>query len=810
MHTKQKLLGTMAIMACSSLSFQAYAALSPNAILNFDPGVATLNSSNEAVVKSGSFFGMDRTAPFNDIKFNERTALVQKDGIFIGQTQTASGSHTGAPNGNESPGIDQPWNFVGNTGLNYTRVSVDILSDDGNGNVTLNFTGWTVTWNNVQTIPINALAWQPGFTDAVAKLTCGTDCSDGDTYTLDYFATVPDPCGGCGFENVQYQLFLTGTISVPNQPPSAAIDTLLVNAGGSATIDITTNGSDDPDGANASLTAGTFVQGLNGTTSGTGTDTITYTNDINTAASSDSFTYTVSDGIAESTPATVTVTINALPVAVNDNASTTPGGSIAIPVLNNDTDADGTLDPISVATTAATNGTLSTDTSGVVTYLNDGTTGPDSFTYTVADNNGAISSSATVTIEIETDPAPSCSGATLSPNQDTPATFDVAANATAGGAKTLDFTTIATPTTPVSGSLAIDTVTGIITYTPDAGYTGADTFSYTVNDDTLTCTAATVNINVLSTNTAPVANDDSGLISTTTVNTAVNIDIKANDTDDDELANSGVSLTNPPLNGDVNIETDGSVTYTPDTGYSGADNFTYNLTDAEGLSSLNATVSVTVGANAPSVSSGTLTPGSTAQGAGSTDARVTITDIGIPDNGSSAQQGIAQSCIGSCFDFEVTGFTGNTAQVVLPLSIAIPSTANTLLYRKLKSTGWVNFDVSGNDEVASAPGVGSGASTICPPATSDSSYATGINAGDRCLRLTIVDNGPNDNDATTGTIADPGGIAESTFIDTRTSGSDGCSLSETPVAASQRADWWLVAGFMGLLGLFRLKRKNNV
>jgi len=820
MQTKKKILSSMVLIACGGLSTPTYATLPTNTILNFTAGVVGTGADYGKVL-SGSYFGMDESGD-SIIKARERHAISKNDGLFIGKSQAASGTHEGIPNGTESPGIDNPWNFFGNTGLHQTLTDAIILSDDGAGNVTLDLSGWSVTWNGIPNIPMNSNAWESGFTNGVAKILCANDCSDGDTYTLDYSATVPldTPEITTGFGGVKYHLHLEGTIFVPNTPPTAVADTILVNEGESATINVTSNGSDDPDGDNTLLKVGTFPSlPNNGTVSGEATDTITYTNTI-TAASSDSFTYTVDDGQTEfniSTPETVTVTINHFPVANNDGViEVEPSIAEEILILNNDTDADGnaTIDVTSVTIiTPPANGTaIPNATTGAVTYTNDGTTGPDSFTYNISDDNGAQSiSDATVDIDVVVDPAPTCNGATLELTQDTSTIFDVSANATAGGSKTLNLSTVATPTLPTNGTLAIDGTTGVITYTPNAGYFGPDLFTYTVADSSKTCTEGSVDISVLSSNTAPVAVDDNEITTTTTaVNTALNIDVKANDTDDDDLANSTVTITNQPLNGSANVETDGTVTYTPATGYSGAASFTYNLTDAGGLQSLNATVSATVAGNDPSVSSGVLTPGDTAVAAGSTDARVMATEIGVTDNGSSEQQGISQSCIGSCFDFEVTGFSGDV-QVVLPLSIAIPTptAGSSLLYRKLTSTGWVNFDTSGNNAIHTAPGIGSGASTVCPPA-GDANYSTspGLTTGDRCIRLTIVDNGPNDNDATVGTVADPGGIAESFNIDTRVSSTDGCSMSGTTVDSSQRADWWLVAGFMGLLGLLRLKRNK--
>ncbi len=94
---------------------------------------------------------------------------------------------------------------------------------------------------------------------------------------------------------------------------------------------------------------------------------------------------------------------NAAPVANNDAATTAAGTAVVINVLANDSDADGSLDPASVTVaTAAGHGTTSVNTSnGAITYTpNAGFSGNDSFTYTVSDNQGAVSNLATVAITV--------------------------------------------------------------------------------------------------------------------------------------------------------------------------------------------------------------------------------------------------------------------------------------------------------------------------------------------------------------------------------------------------------------------------
>ncbi|HEY7660756.1 MAG TPA: zinc-dependent metalloprotease family protein [Actinomycetota bacterium] len=93
------------------------------------------------------------------------------------------------------------------------------------------------------------------------------------------------------------------------------------------------------------------------------------------------------------------------PPTANADAATTPMDTpVPISVLANDTDSDGTVDPTSVVVTSgpAHGGTSVNPTTGVVTYTpTAGYSGPDSFTYTVEDDDGAVSAPATVSITVQ-------------------------------------------------------------------------------------------------------------------------------------------------------------------------------------------------------------------------------------------------------------------------------------------------------------------------------------------------------------------------------------------------------------------------
>ena len=119
-----------ALLATSSLITSSSAAAF---ILNFNPGVVTTDSTyGTTTVNSGSYFGLDTNA--GGVSPFERTAISQHDGLIVDATtiQQASGSHSFAPDGSESPGIDNAWNYFGNTGMHLTTSPVSVLNADVN------------------------------------------------------------------------------------------------------------------------------------------------------------------------------------------------------------------------------------------------------------------------------------------------------------------------------------------------------------------------------------------------------------------------------------------------------------------------------------------------------------------------------------------------------------------------------------------------------------------------------------------------------------------------------------------------------
>ncbi|MCI0684016.1 MAG: Ig-like domain-containing protein [Gemmataceae bacterium] len=127
-----------------------------------------------------------------------------------------------------------------------------------------------------------------------------------------------------------------------------------------------------------------------------------------------------------------------------------------------------------------------------------------------------------------------------------------------------------------------------ITYTPDAGFVGTDTFDYTITDGRGGTATATVTVTVAP-NPPPVANDDTAA---TYEDSPVVIAVKANDQDPNGDPLNVIGVTQP-AHGTASIRFDDSITYTPDPGFVGTDTFDYTITDGHG-GTATATVTVTV------------------------------------------------------------------------------------------------------------------------------------------------------------------------------------------------------------------------
>ena len=137
---------------------------------------------------------------------------------------------------------------------------------------------------------------------------------------------------------------------------------------------------------------------------------------------------------------------------------------------------------------------------------------------------------------------------------------------------------------------------GSFTYTPDSSFEGTDSFVYKANDGEADSSQVTVTLSVVGETHAPVATDDEyETVEDTILTVYADEGVLANDTDADGDTLS-VEIVANPEHGTVVLNSNGSFSYSPESGYYGSDSFTYKASDGAD-SSETATVTIVVEEN---------------------------------------------------------------------------------------------------------------------------------------------------------------------------------------------------------------------
>ncbi|WP_269815496.1 Ig-like domain-containing protein [Algibacillus agarilyticus] len=389
------------------------------------------------------------------------------------------------------------------------------------------------------------------------------------------------------------------TITAVNDLPIANNDTASTAEDTAVIIDVT---ADDTDVEDAKPTGEITitVDAANG--SATVVDgQITYTPNANFNGS-DTFNYQVADsegGVSNAALVTVSVSSsNDVPVAVNDTATTDEDTAVTFTVLNNDTDIeDMSFDATQLTVVnTPTNGTVVINTDSTLTYTpTANTNGTDTFTYTITDSDSGVSNEASVTITINAvnDAPIAVDNSVSNVSEDTVYIINVLGNDSDIDSELLP-ESVTIKTAPENGTATVNS-DGHIEYLPSNNYSGNDVLTYTIKDsDDLESNIATVNLTVLAVNDAPLANNDGPI--TLNEDGVVTIDVLSNDSDvDGTLDETQVTITTAPLFGTAVVNSDGTVTYTPNKNVNGSDSFTYSVVDDQGLAVENdATVEIQI------------------------------------------------------------------------------------------------------------------------------------------------------------------------------------------------------------------------
>ncbi|MGQ1911534.1 Ig-like domain-containing protein, partial [Marinifilum sp. RC60d5] len=205
--------------------------------------------------------------------------------------------------------------------------------------------------------------------------------------------------------------------------------------------------------------------------------------------------------------------------------------------------------------------------------------GDDEFTYQICDDDGACTTAVVYVEVVEVNDHMNAVDDTDTTEEDTPVTTQVLLNDT-DIEGTIDPTSLSIYSSPSNGTVVVN-ADGTITYTPEAGFNGVDTYKYQVCDDGGFCDIATVNIIVSPIDDAPIALDDTYV---TPEDVAIFMDILANDSDqDNDLDPTSVTIITDPANGVVTVDpVTGQLYYIPDPNYHGTDEILYQVCDLKG------------------------------------------------------------------------------------------------------------------------------------------------------------------------------------------------------------------------------------
>ncbi|MEQ9621877.1 Ig-like domain-containing protein [Coleofasciculus chthonoplastes] len=518
---------------------------------------------------------------------------------------------------NESPTITS--NSTPNLDENTTLVTTITATDPDGDTPTFSITGGT----DSSLFTLDANTGELSFNNP-ANFESPLDADGNNSYDVEI--TADDGNGGSDSQS------LTITVNDINETPLANNDNFSTDEATAFTTTNVLDNDNDPDSSDTISVSNLDTTTTLGLVINNGDGTFYY--DPNGQFESlavgetaiDNFSYTIDDGNGNTDTATVNITLNGvndIPIANDDNFTINEDSAFTTAnFLDNDSDIDSN-DTLTFASldTSNTLGTVTLNADNTLTYnpnhafafLTQGETATDSFIYTLYDGNGGIDT-ATVTVTINgSNDAPTLSTINKSGDEDTTISF-TATDFTAvfNDPEGDSLSQINILSLPANGILRLngtavtpgETIAAInldnLSFTPDANFNGTTSFIWNAADGSLFASGAAVNLAIASVNDNPVSGDDQA---TTLENTAVTIDILANDSDpvegDSVFIDSfdAISLLGSTIsqddNGTPNDLTDDQLVYTPEFGFVGTDSFTYTISDGNGGTST-ATVDVVV------------------------------------------------------------------------------------------------------------------------------------------------------------------------------------------------------------------------
>jgi len=358
------------------------------------------------------------------------------------------------------------------------------------------------------------------------------------------------------------------TITAANDPPMAYSDSARTQEDDSVSITLA-GGDDDGDVITYHVVTGPSHGSLKGKA-----PRLIYTPNSNFNGS-DSFTFKTNDKNADSKPATVKITVNAVndaPTANNCSVITQEDKPVSISLTGSDPDGD-LLTYILVKGPA--NGSLKgmAGKSPKLSYTPKANfSGTDSFTYKVSDNMAESAvATALITIKAVND-RPTAKDDSATTQEDTKvSSIDVLTNDSDLENDPLKVTSV---TQGKNGRVSING-DNTLSYTPDENFYGDDAFTYTVSDGKGGTDAAAVRIKVEAVNDAPTF--ASKPVTTATVGKEYTYDVKA--TDPDILDTLVYSLIIEPIGMTIDSAT-GLIKWTPSSEQAGSNEVAVRVADS--------------------------------------------------------------------------------------------------------------------------------------------------------------------------------------------------------------------------------------
>ncbi|NDB59448.1 tandem-95 repeat protein [bacterium] len=591
-------------------------------------------------------FNKAPTANLSSANINEDSQIVLDvvskavdiDDDVLSITGTTSPSHGSATiitdeQGRQKISYIPTANFNGTDQFNYT------LSDGRGGVVTKTLTVTVKSVNDNPTVTI-ADANVNEDNSVIIDVLAGASDADGDGLSIagiygvtngvvnivDGKIVYTPNANYSGLTNFDYTIsdgnggFITKTLNINvkevNDSPTASIASIATNEDNSVKIDVLAGASDVDLGDILSLTS--VTNGLHGTASITtntdGNRVISYVPNVDYNGS-DVISYTISDNNGGSVTKELTVTVNAIndgPIVASaaQNQAIQSGKAFTFQLPNNlfsDVDGDSLTINATLADGSPLPSWLSFDGAKFSGTPNVSTATNFAIKLTATDPSGAsVSSNFGINI---TNPnnAPVAKDDAFATNEDTSLTISFA-SILKNDSDIEDKTNIQKLTkdniifnNPSNGTITV-TDTGIV-YKPNKDYNGSDAITYQIKDSGgALSNVASINLTVKQVNDAPVVASD---LFVTDEDTSIIIklsDLLVNDSDvEDGAAIQSLTMdkfvfSNPSKGVIVKDAVNGTITYTPNKNYNGADSLTYQIKDSNGVLSNKVKINLSINA----------------------------------------------------------------------------------------------------------------------------------------------------------------------------------------------------------------------